>query len=387
MFQGRNVWLLTGLSIFIALDALAGKPALNSSITDDKLIRVHIKSAKLINISGFGLNIDERIRFNQHKTFSMRCNGANTNGIVLIKSLGKFRSPLEFTSDNGFLFVDGKPYRRQLRIIAAGKKCLVVNISPLERYIAGVVAKEMHPKWPIEALKAQAVAARSYAVAIMKKPRSTHYDLASTTMDQVYSGVSGEDSRTLLAARATAGQVLHAKRKVLKAYYHSHCGGRTELPKNVWGKREPAYRSVSCPYHRVKQPQTEWRHELTKSTLQQKLKNLSAILPQSFQRLANLQVNRSINSNRVSTVTMADDKGNSLELEAGYFRKIIGNRLLKSTRFRIIDRKSSVEFKGSGFGHGVGLCQYGTKEMAKLGKNYNEILRHYYPLASLKKLY
>lgn len=381
---------MVGLVIGFA-DLASAAPAVSpnriSASADDRLIRVHIKQDKIVDISGYGLNIDGRIEFNQHKKFKLRCDSSRSDGEIVIKSLGRFRAPLEFRSMNGFLFVGGRPYRRLLRVFAKGNECVVINVGPLERYIAGVVAKEMHPDWPMEALKAQAIAARSYAIANMKRPRSSQYDVVSTTMDQVFRGASGEDSRTLLAARATRGMVLRAKGKVMRAYYHSHCGGRTEIPKNVWGRSEPEFISVACPYHKLRQPQTVWRKELPKALIQKKLESLATVLPQSFRDLANLQVTKSFNSNRVATVTMADTRGNSLELEASYFRRIIGNRLLKSTKFRIIDHQKSIEFEGSGFGHGVGLCQYGTKEMATQGKNFREILKHYYPLASLRKLY
>ncbi len=396
MLHGWCAWLWIGFG-FLQVSLSTAAPtspkapravkAAKALTTDSQFIRVHVKRGKQVNISGYGLNIDSRIRFNQYKKFKLRCDSEKKNGEIVIKSLGRFRSPLEFRSKSGFLFVSGKPYRKLLRVIAKKKKCIVVNISPLERYIAGVVAKEMHPAWPMEALKAQAVAARSYAIANMKKPRYSDYDLVSTTMDQVYTGATGEDSRTLLAARATRGLVLRERREVLRAYYHSHCGGRTDIPKNVWGRSESGYISVSCPFHKRHQPQSVWRHELPKSFLQRKLKSLASVLPQSFRELANLRVSKNFNSNRVVTVTMADDRGNSLELEANHFRKIIGNGLLKSTKFHIIDRKDSIEFKGSGFGHGVGLCQYGSKEMAERGKNFKSILKHYYPLASLRKLY
>lgn len=383
MFHGWILGLLWGPLIFL----MAPLATLAADSQREQLIRVHLDTTPRMQISGFGLKIAGQLQLKDHKRFAIRCDHGDQNKTVLIEELGKFESPLTIEAKDGFLFYNGNPYRRALRIIAQDGKCMVVNITALERYVAGVVAKEMHPSWPLEALKAQAVAARSYALANIRKPRNKYYDVLSSTMDQVFAGAVGEDTRTILAARLTRGKTLMVHNKVIKAYYHSHCGGKTELPRNVWGIKNAAYQSVSCPYHSSGQPQSVWHHELSKKSLEQKLHRLSTLLPQSFRNLANIRVSRNINSNRVATVMLADEKGSSLELEAGYFRKLIGNGQLKSTKFRVVNRNDSFEFEGTGFGHGVGLCQYGSREMALRGKSYTEILHQYYPLASLQNLY
>jgi stage II sporulation protein D len=152
------------------------------------------------------------------------------------------------------LALDGKQYRGKLEVAPQGAFLRVVNVTPLEGYIQGVVANEMPYIWPVEALKAQAVAARSYALATVVKGKP--FDLYSDQRSQVYEGVAGEQPRTSDAVRATAGQVLLHGGKVATTFYYSSSGGRTASAFDVFGTDVPYLQSrpdpwdKASPYHR-----------------------------------------------------------------------------------------------------------------------------------------
>ncbi len=152
---------------------------------------------------------------------------------------------LIFTTDkNAFIFTKGKWYRGNMIAQIRGRGITVINDVPLEYYLLGVVPSEMPSKWNIEALKAQAIAARSYAVANMGKRGSRGYDLKDTPEDQAYGGASAETKSTNLAVRSTLGQVLMYQNKVIPAYYHASAGGHTNNSGKSWTKDMPFLASV-----------------------------------------------------------------------------------------------------------------------------------------------
>jgi len=148
------------------------------------------------------------------------------------------------TSNNGYLFTKRKWYRGNLIVFSTGSGITVINEVDLETYIRGVVPSEMPSGWNVEAHKAQAIAARSYAVANLGKRARYGYDLKDTPEDQAYGGASSETMRTNSAVIQTKGQVLVFGNKVIPAYYHSSSGGYTINSGSVWFKDLPFIRSV-----------------------------------------------------------------------------------------------------------------------------------------------
>jgi stage II sporulation protein D len=155
------------------------------------------------------------------------------------------------------LTVDGKPYRGSLSVDSAGSRLSVVNTVPLESYLLGVVPREMPASWAPEALRAQAVAARSYALASLH-PTSA-FDVYADTRSQVYGGAGGEDAHTTAAVQATAGQVVLWHGQVAETFFHSSSGGRTATVTDVWPAAQalPYLVSVSDPYDSVS-PYHDW---------------------------------------------------------------------------------------------------------------------------------
>ncbi len=280
-----------------------------------------------------------------------------------------------------YIAVNGKKYRGTVEIIPADKGLLVVNELPIEEYLIGLINCEISSQWPMEAIKAQAVIARSYAIYQREARKNAVYQLESTVMDQVYDGCDIEDSRAARGVRETAGEVLTYDDKVIQAFYHSSCGGHTDASENVWGVALPYLRGVDCVYC-MKAPSVRWEQTLP-------LKRIESSLRQSGYQVSDLREIRAGKKNRsgrVTDVTLISAKG-YLVISAVNLRKAVGFSVIKSTNFEMRTIGDDVLFTGSGNGHGVGLCQWGAKQRALEGFDYREILTYYYPGTRLEKNY
>lgn len=350
-------------------------------------IRVMIGSFTRFPVAGNDLLLNGARQLEGASVFNVHC-GQDSQGAFVESGAGTGRvARLEIVAPGGFLHVNGRLYRSRISVIARAGGCAVVNTLNLDLYLAGLLNKEMSPSWPLEALKAQAVASRSYALHQMRANTGRAYDVESTTLDQVYDGAAVETSRSHQAVTETAGLVLSFSEQPLKAYFHANCGGKTEQPSAVWGSDSLAFRPVTCPYHHRKRDRMQWSVKVTKAQIEGALRRVAGILPANFLQLARLEANAASPRQRLSDVSLSDARGNQLLVSANAFRNAMGNTKVKSTAFRITpDRHGQYEISGEGYGHGVGLCQVGARAMAEEGKTYADILRHYYPLAQLGSL-
>lgn len=257
----------------------------------------------------------------------------------------------------------------------------VINELPIETYLIGLLHGEMHHAWPIEALKAQAVAARSYALNRQKKRKGQLFDLESDVRDQVYVGSQGNalDAIMQKAIAETAGEVLWYL-GLYPTYYHSCCGGQTEEAKQVWGKNEKTDSVVDnfCK----NSPNLKWNLTLKGAALLA-IFNKHGL---TGNRLTRIEAEKSDENPRNQMVILTTDTA-TLYLKAVDFRRIVGFDKIKSTWFQITQNNQGFHLTGFGYGHGVGLCQWGAKEMALQGKTYREILKHYYPQSDIQKIY
>lgn len=294
------------------------------------------------------------------------------------------------------IMIKGKPalyrigngkYRGAIRVhVLSGNELLVVNELDIEDYLAGLINSEISSNWPNEAVKAQAVAARTYALYQLSgttryKP-SALYDLESTVADQVYHGAHREDLRAYRGVRATTGQVLTREGVVFPSFYHSTCGGYTEKAQNVWVGMKGQSSGVDrfcrrSPYSAwfLRMPRDEFLTILTRAGVIGEDKLVVRISIEPFP-----------DSPRVDRLILATD-GEPIAIKATELRRIIGYNRLKSTWFNVGFEGDQVVFAGRGFGHGVGLCQWGAKGMAEAGYSYKEILKHYYPDAEIGRMY
>ncbi|MHB2016784.1 MAG: SpoIID/LytB domain-containing protein, partial [Candidatus Xenobia bacterium] len=231
----------------------------------------------------------------------------------------------------GHLSLDGRGYRGDLLLHESTDSNLdVINRLDLEDYIAGVVGGEIPSSWPAEALKAQAVACRSYALAKIQSTRNALYDVAPTDKDQVYEGMAAEHASTLSAVRETRGQVLTFGGNIIKAYFSSSCGGHTEDAAVVFGEDEPYLKGVADPYCKDS-PYQVWDREYTVEQLKKAFEgggmgNLGQLLA--------IQARDRTASGRVGMLAVVAEKGEQV-FRGIDVRRILGYRELRSTRFDV----------------------------------------------------
>jgi stage II sporulation protein D (peptidoglycan lytic transglycosylase) len=266
----------------------------------------------------------------------------------------------------GDLLVDGTHYQGKIEIWKDSAGLYLINELPLEEYVKHVVSAEVGMNWDLEALKTQAVIARTYALYQKSINNNTNYDLTSTVLDQVYKG-NVVDAKISYAVAQTKGEVLTYDGKLIEAFYHSTCGGETEDPQEVFGKNYPYLRPVKSKCDLS--PYWSWDREIPLEEIGRAL-GVSGIKDISIQSYTS--------TGRVRVLKVLYDKG-VLTVKATDLRKMLGWKRLPSTKFTFTRKGDELVFEGKGYGHGVGLCQWGALEMAREGKSYREILSFYYP--------
>jgi stage II sporulation protein D len=292
------------------------------------------------------------------------------------------------SSPTGLVSWGNNKYQGELQLLANSQKetCDLINSIPLEAYITTLLSKEMNGNWPVEALKAQAVAARTYAYDRVRRKvdEAGFYHLESSEKDQVSGSFFDATELTLKAAKETEGEVLVGPSgKIAPAFFHSKCGGKTLRPDQVWGGVEEGYRSVNCTFCQ-KTGMKDWKHELNN-------KKLTQLVDQVLKRYyADDLGQRDIR-------LMPDMAENSeLRLYAGdrlhiikksYLRNMAGREILPSNNFVMTMKNKDIKVEGQGYGHGVGLCQLGALELAKRGYDYRQILSFYFPKHKIKAAY
>lgn len=362
------------LSILVAIFLLAG---LSSAAIRSESVRVAIiKGAGEISIDGEGLlAADEK---GEPILLNFPCSlRRGSNSIFYAEGRSVKRLTVSAPSK---IRINGKSYRGLFDFYPSDKGLLVVNELPIEEYLVGLINCEISSLWPVESVKAQAVIARSYAIYQKDSRRAALYHLESSVMDQVYDGVDIEDSRAARAVQETAGEVLTYSGAVIQAFYHSNCGGHTEAASNVWGADLPYLQGVDCKYC-LNAPSARWETVLP-------LKKIELLLKAAGYRasdLSSIRIGGTNRSGRVQNITLSNSKGD-LVVSAVNFRKAIGYSVIKSTNFSVRMRGDDLLFTGLGNGHGVGLCQWGSKQRAGDGFSYREILSYYYPGVRIEKL-
>jgi len=340
-------------------------------------VRVAVsRGAETLRIDGDGVLVSD----DQGNAVSLAlpCTVQRSSGSSLVAG-GVTARRLVFVSPS-LVKINGRGYRGIIELHPVDKGMLAVNELPLEDYLVGLINCEISSLWPIEAVKAQAVIARSYAIYQKDNRKSALYHLESSVMDQVYNGADIEDSRAARAVKETSGEVLVFSQGVIQAFYHSNCGGHTESAVNVWGADLPYLQGVDCKYC-ITAPPARW--ELTLS-----LKKIETLLKGAGHQIGTLREIRAGKTNRsgrLQNLTLLTSRGETV-LSAVNFRKAVGYATLKSTNFAIRQKGDDITFSGAGNGHGVGLCQWGAKQRAGDGFNYREILNYYYPGVRLERL-
>lgn len=284
----------------------------------------------------------------------------------------------------GELSLDGCRYRGALELRHKGGGLTAVNIVPVDDYLRSVVPEEMPVDWPAEAIKAQSVAARSFALASRGRHAGESYDLCTTTHCQLYTGTAAEKSASNAAIKATRGEVLTYGGKPIEALFHTDSGGMTENSEDVWGSHVPYLRAAKDTPTKT----MPWTKTISRADLERKLAakghDIGKVRSLALSPLAigHAAKDRTA-SGRVKTMTVKGTKGTAT-LSGTTWRSLLG---LKSTLFDAKLTKDAVTFTGYGSGHGLGISQWGAERMAAKGKSYADILHHYYTGITLQQLY
>jgi stage II sporulation protein D len=372
------------------------------------------------------------------------------------------RSGVLIESISGILSINEKRFRDQIVIypqdlvspydskLRANPECVVVNHIYIEKYLESVVNGEFNSRWAEEAVEAQIVAARTYALYQMKEMRRDRgrvFDVESTQKDQVYLGLDSADSRATQLVSKTKGMIMVAKDsnnlEPIKAFYHASCGGYTALPERVWGAKFAGFtKRVPCPYC-AGSPSFQWEHEMTLTEVAQKLykgirvdqtnrKTWPKALIDNWARYKLTDV-RPVGGNfpdRGRAKFREDGEGEAshthlslvpsalaassqeprirdlrfefsglsrfgvktsekivVQMDAYQARNWLDPARLKSTWFNIQRFGGVLQFHGLGAGHGVGMCQWGAKKMGEKGFTREQILTHYYPGVKIARIW
>ena len=273
------------------------------------------------------------------------------------------------------IYVNEKRFRGDIEIIRKeNSKLMVINYIRLEDYLYGVLYHEVSHRWPMEALKVQAIAARTFALYQARQNRLQPYDLRSDIYSQVYGGSGSEKWSTTKAVDATNGKVLAFQGDIFPAYYHATCAGHTEDATNLWSVNLPPLKGVECNYC-AHSPHYKW----TRSIPLRELRDMLRDNGYDIDDIESVKILSRNKSGRVDKVDIQDNAGVSVNITAKDFRQLIGPNAVRSTRFDVEIKRGQLVITGLGWGHGVGMCQWGVFGMAKLGKKANEILSYYYP--------
>ena len=348
-----------------------------------------------------------------------------TQDAILVNNGPVGPGPLKLVPGAALLRWNGRNYRGEFRIVLQNGRMTLINQLPMEDYLRGVVPCEVMPGWPLTALKAQAIAARTYTVANLNRHAATGFDLCDTSHCQVYGGASSEKPTTDQAVLETAGAVLMYKGKVISAFYHDTSGGYTSDAADIWGGNVPYLKAV--PDWDSNSPHAQWTRVFNWSELQ-------AVAARSYPQTGTLQQILPVAFGREGRILKLTLKGASGEttITGEQFRNLTG---LSSSNIQMAviygpepcitlwwvhgtpypealiadpevpgligdvlnppwdlgdpwewlrDKEPlKVVLKGAGWGHGVGLSQWGAKSMAEKGYNEQQILEYFYPGAKV----
>lgn len=275
--------------------------------------------------------------------------------------------------------VNNRRFRGNVTIIrTADNRLTAVNSINIEDYIRGVLYHEVSHHWPMEAIKAQAVATRTYVLQAMAGSANKDYDVTNDIYSQVYGGKDSERYRTGLAVTHTVGEVLAFKDKVLPAYFHATCGGMTEDANDLWAIDLAPLRGVACNFCKDS-PHMKWKKNFRLKDIQDALnRNGYAVGP-----IKDLNIVDRNRSGRINHIKITSRDGKETLISGKDFREVLGPNVLKSNNYEISMQGYYADLTGKGWGHGVGLCQWGARGMALQQFTYKQILSYYYPRAEI----
>lgn len=310
--------------------------------------------------------------FSSHMPMSAEAAATNTIRVLIVDEnfshIPEKDEYIEKIGDKqkGEFLLSGVHYPGEIEVWRGKKGLYVITEISFEEYIKNVVMAEVGTNWEMEALKAQAVVSRTYALYQKSANGKALYHITSSVLHQVYKG-SSYNGAIAYAVDKTAGEILTFEGKPIEALYHSTCGGKTELAEEVFSKSYPYLKSVESNCETS--PYWIWERKILFSEIEKAL---------SINGVKDITIKSYTATGRVKELDISAQTGIQT-MKASELRKILGWQKLPSTKFTLARENGSIILEGQGYGHGVGLCQWSALEMAKKGKTYKEILSFFYP--------
>ena len=270
--------------------------------------------------------------------------------------------------------------------VAIQKDPLIIQEVGIERYLMGVLANETYASWPKETLMAQAVASRTYALYRLGHPTHADFDLTASMSDQIFEAKGVTPPSIVEAIQKTRGQALFFKDEIIPAFFHSCCGGYTERASHVWQWAEPYdFLKAKPDPHCDKCKHWYWEYTISREAFSEKFNQKGYVFPEGWF----LQLKKQSRSPRIQEIEIVSPLLflKPLRISGVHFRRIMGYANVKSTLMNVEETGSLLTFKGRGYGHGAGMCQWGSRGLALAGTSYEDILQYYYPETNLIKMY
>lgn len=375
------------LPLFFAAVLIAAGPVFpaRAAEPDDPVIRVELAGG----VSSFSLAIDGFYSVEDKDAGSTVFTGKDLSTILTVRSGRMTAGGKEYRqkrivfrpADADSLSVNGRKFHGFLEIVREGNSSRLINFVALEDYVKGIAVREISHYWPADALKAHAIVFRTYGLYAMSENKSKDRDVTSGVYSQVYGGSSAQRYRISEAVDETKGDVLVYKGKIFPAYFHSTCGGHTQDASALWNIDVLPLKGVDC-FYCSKSPHYSWSAVIPGGAAVDKLRRAGLDIPGDF--LSAFPGPRD-GSGRLSEISFRMSKG-AFGIKGKDFRNILGPDKVRSLDFEMKVSGGNIHLHGKGWGHGVGLCQWGAYFMSKSGHAFTDILSFYYPGSDIKNI-
>ena len=358
----------------------ADQPAVDHALKTVRVLLADNQSSAKIEHSGrvyvYTQNLDKTYKVSSAGTLAVRFAG---NGRVQVGSLKSEKPIIIEPAKDTLLTWNNNLYAGKIVAVPAQHTFILVEHVDLENYLYGVLPYEMSYSWPLEALKAQAVAARTYTLRTLETVKNQYFDLYSDVRSQMYKGGGKQYPSVKQAVDATKSKVLTYNDKLFYTYYHGNCGGGTDDVKswNPGAKTIKPLSGASCAYDKHSKSYS-FKQDIPYAKVSAFVHN--AGLAGSVKSVG---VAHRTSTGRATLLTVRTNKGHK-NFSCNKFRLATGLRSCKLTKLQLSG--NTLHAAGHGYGHGIGMCQDGANGMAKAGKNYEQILKNYYPGAKITTL-
>ncbi|MFH1397694.1 MAG: SpoIID/LytB domain-containing protein [Candidatus Omnitrophota bacterium] len=302
---------------------------------------------------------------------------AQKNRISIGKASFKNSKILFKSDDPEAVYLENRKFRGNLVFIRDGFHLSVINYIEIDDYVGGVLIYEASHYWPAEALKAMVVVIRTFALYQAQENAARDYDLTSDIYSQVYGGKTAERYRLSEIVEQAKGLMLTYQGKILPTFHHATCGGHTEDATQLWNIDLAPLKGGLCDFCKGS-PHYSWHQVSEEKEIRKKLKGAGY----NLDKINDIMILGKNPSGRIKDLRIVSDK-KDITVSAKDFRNVIGPNVIKSTNFSVSLVNGDIVFEGLGWGHGVGLCQWGAYFMAKQGYSYDQILQYYFPGSEL----